>query len=154
VAVNPLKRIDDPAGALGTSKASEQPHPFAVAEGAYSQMSFAADSRRTNKIPGEIVNQSVVASGESGAGKTESAKMVLRHLVSRTSGGSSTIDKRLLGSNPITEAFGNASTLRNENSSRFGKFMRLHFEQDLSGDKTGPARWVIRGASVRTYLLE
>jgi myosin heavy subunit len=86
--------------------------------------------------------------------------MVLRHLVGRTAASNKnknsahSIDARLLSSNPITEAFGNASTKRNENSSRFGKLLRLHFKQDLSQGTTGQALWGIAGASVRTYLLE
>ncbi|GBG23948.1 Myosin-13 [Hondaea fermentalgiana] len=159
VAVNPLKRIPDPPGALGTRKATRSPHPFAIAEFAFQQMSFAADQRKRQMADDDaIVNQSVVTSGESGAGKTESSKMVLRHLVKRTLNtqektSMSEIDRRLLESNPITEAFGNASTLRNGNSSRFGKFMKLHFEQ-LDSPRGEPARWHIGAASVQTYLLE
>ena len=79
-------------------------------------------------------NQSIVISGESGAGKTESAKIVLRFLCSRCphsatadAGQKASLDKRMLDSNPILEAFGNAKTLRNNNSSRFGKLMKLTF---------------------------
>ncbi|KAH9259929.1 hypothetical protein BASA81_001689 [Batrachochytrium salamandrivorans] len=162
IAINPLQKVEDPPGVLGTPKASEQPHPYAIAESAFSQMSFASDTRRTNKSVEEIANQSIVSGGESGAGKTESCKMVLRHLVARTqqftiksSGGNKTsIDARLLGSNPITEAFGNASTKRNENSSRFGKLLRLHFAQDFSLGTTGAAHWGIRGASVLLMGLQ
>lgn len=87
-------------------------------------------------------------------GKTESAKYVLRHLVARNDvdGGVKDLDARLLGSNPILEAFGNASTVRNHNSSRFGKFLKLHFKSTARPGDT--ALWTIAGASVVTYLLE
>lgn len=158
VAVNPLKHIPDPEGALGSRSAANTPHPFAVAEFAFQQMSFAGDNRKHHVDNDSIINQSVVTSGESGAGKTESSKMVLHHLVQRTlnlqaSDKLTAIDQRLLDSNPITEAFGNASTLRNGNSSRFGKFMKLHFEQ-IDSPRGEPAVWKISAASVKTYLLE
>jgi len=157
VAVNPLKRIADPDGALGSKKATMFPHPFAIAEFAFQQMSFASDNRKKREAD-IIIDQSVVTSGESGAGKTESSKMVLRHLVQRTaqdghSKKMSEIDRRLLESNVITEAFGNATTLRNGNSSRFGKFMKLHFSQ-VDTPRGEPAKWKISAASVETYLLE
>jgi myosin heavy subunit len=75
--------------------------------------------------------QSIVVGGESGAGKTEASKMLLAHLVKRSAtaqAATQDLDARLLGTNPILEAFGNASTLRNPNSSRFGKLLRLHFD--------------------------
>jgi len=151
VAVNPLRPTPPPAGMLGTSKASKYPHPYAIAEYAYSQMAFVGDERRKMKI-NDYVNQSIIASGESGAGKTEVSKLVLQHLVAR-SGASGNVDKELLMSNPITEAFGNAKTLRNRNSSRFGKFMRMHFEQvDVASG--GKAAFKIAAASVTSYLLE
>ena len=157
VAVNPLQRIPDPEGILGKKKASSVPHPYGIAEVAYSQMVFAEGRKLSaRKATDEVIvsNQSIVISGESGSGKTESAKMCLRHLVSRneSAGGMHNLDERLLSSNPILEAFGNASTVRNHNSSRFGKLLKLHF---VSTPRPGEApAWTIGGASVVTYLLE
>ena len=80
-------------------------------------------------------SQSVVINGESGAGKTESCKLILRYLThaardagARTVARSEALARRLHATNPLLEAFGNAKTLRNDNSSRFGKLMKLHFE--------------------------
>jgi len=158
VAVNPLMVIADPPGILGQKKAISHAHPYGIAEVAYAQMVFAEGRRSQKKKEGDeeiISNQSIVISGESGSGKTESSKYTLKHLVSRNqgaSGQSSNLDERLLSSNPILEAFGNASTLRNHNSSRFGKFLKLHF---LETKRPGDASlWSIAGASVVTYLLE
>ena len=155
VAVNPLRVIPDPDGICGQKKAAQMPHPYGIAEVAYSQMVFAENRKAGKNVTEEIIsNQSIVISGESGAGKTESSKYVLKHLVSRneSSGGEHNLDERLLSSNPILESFGNASTLRNHNSSRFGKFLKLHF---LSTPRAGDTPlWTIGGASVVTYLLE
>jgi len=150
VAVNPLKPLPDPQGALGTSKATSVAHPFAIAETAYQQLIFAA-GRKDND---EATNQSIVIGGESGAGKTESSKMLVRHLVQRSVNNGAKdegLDEKLLQSNPILEAFGNAATVRNSNSSRFGKFMKLHFKSAPGGKGRD---MVICGGSVETYLLE
>ncbi|GBG26015.1 Myosin-6 [Hondaea fermentalgiana] len=161
VAVNPLKHIEAPEGILGTRKALNAPHPYAIAEVAFQQMSFGAGRRQDRRD--SPVNQSILVSGESGAGKTESSKMVLEHLVHRCvndadgdAGAISHLDRRLLDSNPILEAFGNASTKRNHNSSRFGKFLKLHFEKGVGGRRTvNPLQPLhICGASIETYLLE
>src|SRR6202008_1254129 len=65
------------------------------------------------------------------------------------------LDRRLLGTNPILEAFGNAVTLRNPNSSRFGKMLRLHFEPPrIDAIRAGKGAWILRGATVQSYLLE
>jgi myosin heavy subunit len=109
------------------------PHPFRIAENALKQMHYA-------KFTGQPANQSIIISGESGAGKTEAAKRVLQRLVSTADhqyssgndknnksgrrntrsdkGGDPSLDRRLLDTNPVLEAFGNATTLRNPNSSR------------------------------------
>lgn len=74
-------------------------------------------------------NQSLIISGESGAGKSETCKMVLQYLVQRASPGAagSGLDERFVQSSPILEAFGNARTVRNKDSSRFGKFLLTSF---------------------------
>ncbi len=98
------------------------------------------------------MNQSIVISGESGAGKTESCKICLRYLTQRSGadasrgGATDNLDGKLLSSNPILEAYGNAKTHRNPNSSRFGKFMKLQFTDDK--------KFSLYGASIETYLLE
>jgi myosin heavy subunit len=95
-------------------------------------------------------SSAIVITGESGAGKTEAMKLMLRHLtvvapnIDGSSSGSGAIERRLLDSSPITEAFGNAKTVRNDNSSRFGKFM------ELALDKKG----CISGGNLRNYMLE
>ncbi|XP_074834028.1 unconventional myosin-Va-like [Carettochelys insculpta] len=109
------------------------PHIFAVAEEAYKQMS------RNNK------NQSLIISGESGAGKTASAKYAMRYFA--TVGGSlsdTSMEEKVLASSPIMEAFGNARTTRNDNSSRFGKYVEICFNHEHR----------IVGAAMKTYLLE
>jgi len=91
-------------------------------------------------------NQCVIISGESGAGKTEASKHLMQYLaaVSKSSTEVDRVKNQLLESNPILEAFGNAKTLRNDNSSRFGKYMEIQF--DLDGAPVG--------ASIINYLLE
>ena len=88
-------------------------------------------------------NQSLIISGESGAGKTEATKQCLNYLAS-VAGSSTGLQNKILQASPILEAWGNAKTLRNNNSSRFGKFIEIWF-----GDS-----YDILGASNTTYLLE
>jgi len=101
-------------------------------------------------------NQTIVVSGESGAGKTVSAKYIMRYFATRESPdqpGSRTkrgheamseTEEQILATNPIMEAFGNAKTTRNDNSSRFGKYIEIMFDKKTN----------IIGAKIRTYLLE
>jgi myosin-5 len=93
------------------------------------------------------ISQSILVSGESGAGKTETTKLLMQYLADmggRAVSEGRTVEKKVLESNPVLEAFGNAKTVRNNNSSRFGKFVEIQFDQ----------RGRISGAAIRTYLLE
>uniref|UniRef100_A0A8C7MIJ8 Myosin VC n=1 Tax=Oncorhynchus kisutch TaxID=8019 RepID=A0A8C7MIJ8_ONCKI len=138
VAVNPYKQLHIYGDAVlqaysGQNMGAMDPHIFAVAEEAYKQMA------RNNK------NQSVIVSGESGAGKTVSARYVMRYFAMVSKSSSKThVEDKVLASNPITEAIGNAKTTRNDNSSRFGKYTEISFDR----------RYQIIGANMRTYLME
>ncbi|EEA24646.1 Myosin type-2 heavy chain 1 [Talaromyces marneffei ATCC 18224] len=150
IATNPFARVDSlyvPQMVqvyAGKQRASQAPHLFAIAEEAF------ADMLRDGK------NQTIVVSGESGAGKTVSAKYIMRYFATRdfsdqpgrfTTGRSETISKteeQILATNPVMEAFGNAKTTRNDNSSRFGKYIEIMFDEKTN----------IIGAKIRTYLLE
>jgi myosin V len=108
-------------------------------------------------------HQSILVSGESGAGKTETVKIVMRH-VSSVSGGTggdgspSVIVQRVLDGQPLLEAFGNAKTVRNDNSSRFGKFLQLQFDVEDATQAAYSGRaipnCVLAGSTCETYLLE
>jgi myosin heavy subunit len=106
--VNPMRAVREPVEACGSARAAAHPHPFASAEGAF------------QRLQRERRSQCVVISGESGAGKTETFKRVLRHLVGRSEAGASGVETRLLAASPILESLGNAATASNSNSSRFG----------------------------------
>ncbi|KDO34447.1 hypothetical protein SPRG_01581 [Saprolegnia parasitica CBS 223.65] len=100
-------------------------------------------------------NQAILISGESGAGKTEATKIIMNYLARMSAGldsvsndGRPSIESQVLQSNPVLEAFGNARTVRNDNSSRFGKFIEVQFTPSSS------SHCVIVGANIRTYLLE
>ncbi|KAM3925897.1 unconventional myosin-Va isoform 9-T9 [Leptodactylus fuscus] len=138
VAINPYEQLpiygaDIINAYSGQNMGDMDPHIFAVAEEAYKQM--ARDER----------NQSIIVSGESGAGKTVSAKYAMRYFAT-VSGSESeaNVEEKVLASNPIMEAIGNAKTTRNDNSSRFGKYIEIGFDK----------RYRIIGAHMRTYLLE
>ncbi|KTG42478.1 hypothetical protein cypCar_00034224, partial [Cyprinus carpio] len=117
-----------------------KPHIFIVAEEAY------------RNVQGQVepMNQSLVVSGESGAGKTWTSRCLMKYYATVATSSQKCqdtvekIERRVLGSNPVMEAFGNACTLRNSNSSRFGKYIQLQ----LNGSQ------LLVGASVQTYLLE
>ncbi|TRY83411.1 hypothetical protein DNTS_020283 [Danionella cerebrum] len=90
-------------------------------------------------------NQSIIVSGESGAGKTVSAKYAMRYFATVSGSASeANVEEKVLASNPIMESIGNAKTTRNDNSSRFGKYIEIGFDK----------KYHIIGANMRTYLLE
>ncbi|PKA49353.1 hypothetical protein AXF42_Ash014255 [Apostasia shenzhenica] len=141
IAVNPFRRLPHLYDVhmmeqyKGAVFGELSPHLFAVADACYRAMI------------NEQGSQSILVSGESGAGKTETTKMLMRYLAfmgGRSGGEGRTVEQQVLESNPVLEAFGNAKTVKNNNSSRFGKFVEIQF------DKYGK----ISGAAVRTYLLE
>ncbi|TVY33935.1 Myosin [Lachnellula subtilissima] len=111
------------------------PHVFAVAESSYYNMNAYKE------------NQCVIISGESGAGKTEAAKRLMQYIANVSGGSNSSIQQTkdmVLATNPLLESFGNAKTLRNNNSSRFGKYLQLQF--NAQGEPVG--------ADITNYLLE
>ncbi|PPQ89067.1 hypothetical protein CVT25_006439 [Psilocybe cyanescens] len=150
IAVNPFQRVTLYGPEIiqaysGRKRGELEPHLFAIAEDAYTAM------RKDG------TGQTIIVSGESGAGKTESAKFIMRYLASvnppdsnakaKTKfslDDSSEIERQILATNPILEAFGNAKTTRNDNSSRFGKYIQILFD----------GKQEIVGARIRTYLLE
>lgn len=99
----------------------------------------------------EQKDQSVVISGESGSGKTEATKQLMHFLTQTARGASKDLSHKLLQSNPILEAFGNAKTVRNDNSSRFGKYVKINLLAKLSAN-TKEAQ--LNGAKINDYLLE
>ena len=107
------------------------PHVFTIADDAYASL--------TEKR----LSQSIIISGESGAGKTECTKQCLQYLA-EVAGSSTNVEAKILQANPILEAFGNAKTVRNNNSSRFGKYTEIFFSK----------RGEINGARNTNYLLE
>jgi len=94
----------------------------------------------------EHSSQAVIISGESGAGKTESAKLILQYIsaVSGNTGNTQTVKDIILATNPLLESFGNAKTVRNDNSSRFGKYLEILFNS--SGEPSG--------GNITNFLLE
>ena len=150
IATNPFARVDSlyVPGMVqvyaGKQRSSQAPHLFAIAEESFTDM--LRDGH----------NQTIVVSGESGAGKTVSAKYIMRYFATReppdqpgarSRGRADTMsetEEQILATNPIMEAFGNAKTTRNDNSSRFGKYIEIMFNKSTE----------IIGARIRTYLLE
>ncbi|ETK96364.1 hypothetical protein, variant 3 [Phytophthora nicotianae CJ01A1] len=105
---------------------------------------YATSMASYNDMKRHEMNQSILVSGESGAGKTETTKILMNHLASIAGGLNDYTIKKIIEVNPLLESFGNAKTVRNDNSSRFGKFTQLQF------DNAG----ILVGARCRTYLLE
>lgn len=140
----------------GDAKSTVLPHVYETSSLAYRGMAIGG------------TNQSILVSGESGAGKTETVKILMSHLASiqgtnlhspeDTDFRTSPIVARVLDSNPLLEAFGNAKTARNDNSSRFGKFIQLQFDTEdptlaAYAGKTMPSA-VLAGSKCEVYLLE
>ena len=139
VAINPYQELhiynnETIMAYRGQNMGDLDPHIYAVSEEAFKLM------ERDNK------NQSIIVSGESGAGKTVSAKYSMRYFatVGGTGDQETQVERRVIASSPIMEAIGNAKTTRNDNSSRFGKYIEIDFSKSFQ----------IIGASMRTYLLE
>ncbi|XP_061837465.1 myosin-3-like [Nerophis lumbriciformis] len=149
VTVNPYKLLPvyEPvvvSAYRGKKRMEAPPHIFSVSDNAYQNMLTDRE------------NQSVLITGESGAGKTVNTKRVIQYFATiAVAGGSDkkepapgkiqgTLEDQIISANPLLEAFGNAKTLRNDNSSRFGKFIRIHF--GTSGK--------LASADIETYLLE
>uniref|UniRef100_A0A673MNE8 Myosin-6 n=1 Tax=Sinocyclocheilus rhinocerous TaxID=307959 RepID=A0A673MNE8_9TELE len=125
----------------GKKRSEAPPHIFSISDNAYQYMLTDRE------------NQSILITGESGAGKTVNTKRVIQYFASIAAGGSAkkdgsekkgTLEDQIIQANPALEAFGNAKTIRNDNSSRFGKFIRIHF--GASGK--------LASADIETYLLE
>jgi len=122
---------------IGRSRIELPPHIFSIAEESYRNML------------NEKENQCIIISGESGAGKTEAAKKIMFYIAEVTGGGNTGgrlehVKMIILETNPLLEAFGNAKTLRNNNSSRFGKYFELYFNKNGDPD----------GGLITNYLLE
>ncbi|CAG2103666.1 unnamed protein product, partial [Medioppia subpectinata] len=146
VVINPYKRFPIYTNRVvqmyrGKRKTEVPPHLFAISDGAYTEM-------LTNRE-----NQSMLITGESGAGKTENTKKVIAYFANvgkstkvdpKADPKKGNLEDQVVQTNPVLEAFGNAKTVRNDNSSRFGKFIRIHF---------GPMG-KLAGADIETYLLE
>ncbi|KAL5197705.1 hypothetical protein ABZP36_001217 [Zizania latifolia] len=133
IAINPLKEVSLYGNDFITQyrkKLNDNPHVYAVADLAF------------NEMLRDGINQSIIISGESGAGKTETAKIAMQYLAAL--GDASGMESEVLQTNVILEALGNAKTSRNDNSSRFGKLTEIHFSE------TGK----LCGAKIQTFLLE
>ncbi|KAL7829724.1 hypothetical protein AOLI_G00306090 [Acnodon oligacanthus] len=123
----------------GKKRSEVPPHLFSISDNAYHDMMM------------EQENQSMLITGESGAGKTENTKKVIQYFANvgatggkQASDSKGSLEDQIIQANPVLEAFGNAKTTRNNNSSRFGKFIRIHF---------GPTA-KLAGADIESYLLE
>ncbi|KAL3943174.1 MAG: hypothetical protein SGARI_000030 [Bacillariaceae sp.] len=136
----------------GDPRSQVEPHVYETSALAYKGLAF--DNR----------DQSILVSGESGAGKTETVKICMNHIAScqqgprASSSEMSPVVQRVLESNPLLEAFGNAKTVRNDNSSRFGKYIQLQFDKGDQGQQQFRSRdkatCVLAGSKCEAYLLE
>lgn len=134
IAVNPFKKLDlyNVKTITSFSNGDKSPHPYFICQNAYKSI-------LTTKQ-----NQSILVSGESGAGKTQTSKIIMEYLSAISKNSEINIEEKILSSNPILEAFGNAKTIRNDNSSRFGKYIKINFNSNGT----------IIGSKIETYLLE
>ncbi|GAM82151.1 hypothetical protein ANO11243_001300 [Dothideomycetidae sp. 11243] len=140
VSVNPFRDLGIYTDAVlssyqGKNRLEVPPHVFAIAESSYYNMNAYKE------------NQCIIISGESGAGKTEAAKRIMQYIANVSGGSDSSIQETkemVLATNPLLESFGNAKTLRNNNSSRFGKYLEIQFNPQ--GQPVG--------ANINNYLLE
>jgi len=142
IVVNPYKRYPIYTALcvkmyLGKRRNEVPPHLWAITETAYRAML------------GNLKNQAMLITGESGAGKTENTKKVISYLAQVAASGKKqakkvSLEDQIVATNPILESYGNAKTSRNDNSSRFGKFIRIHFNQ--AGK--------LSGCDIESYLLE
>merc|ERR1719384_2753020 len=142
IVVNPYKRYPIYTGTvvkmyLGKRRNEVPPHLWAITETAYRNMLQ------------NLKNQSMLITGESGAGKTENTKKVIAYLAQvaasgKKSGKKVSLEDQIVATNPILESYGNTKTSRNDNSSRFGKFIRIHFN----------AAGKLSGCDIESYLLE
>lgn len=141
VAINPYKKLPiyEPSvlnkfhASLANLEERLPPHIFAIAENTY------------RNLVANKKDQSILVTGESGAGKTENTKKIIQYLSSiSTSAEHHDIHDKILRANPILESFGNAKTIKNNNSSRFGKFIKIFFD----------TKGLISGAMIEYYLLE
>jgi myosin-5 len=136
----------------GDPRSTVEPHVYETSALAYKGLAFDGG------------DQSVLVSGESGAGKTETVKIAMNHIASCQQGphpsasNMSPVVQRVLESNPLLEAFGNAKTVRNDNSSRFGKYIQLQFDLGDKGQRQFRSRdkatCVLAGSKCEAYLLE
>jgi myosin-5 len=135
----------------GDPRASVEPHVYETSALTYKGLAF------------DDIDQSILVSGESGAGKTETVKICMNHIASCQQGPGaksemSPVVQRVLDSNPLLEAFGNAKTTRNDNSSRFGKYIQLQFDMGSAQDRKfrgkDKATCVLAGSKADAYLLE
>ena len=143
IALNPYKRLN--MYSVETMSAIRQ---VARANGTLPPHVFSVSATALERMLIDHADQAILISGESGAGKTETTKLVLQYLStmagSTASRGAVSVETQILDSNPLLESFGNAKTVRNNNSSRFGKYMEVNFND----------RSAIRGCNVIAYLLE